>query len=74
MATKREKKALLKLLDELETVRYWLRDTAYPRRSRERLDEALAETRAAFGLPDASPVPTTCDERGRLIVKGGNDE
>lgn len=36
-----EKKAIAKLLDQIETLRAWLDDTAYPRRSRAELEEAV---------------------------------
>lgn len=42
MATTRELKALTKMLEQVETLNAWLDDTAYPRRSREALDEAIA--------------------------------
>lgn len=54
MATKKEKAALVILLDELQTARFWFEDTAYPRRSRARFEEAIAGVKKAFQLPRAA--------------------
>jgi hypothetical protein len=52
MATNKEKLALLILLDEIETLRCWLDDTAYPRRSRSAFEEAVEDVRVVFAMSD----------------------
>ncbi len=50
MATKAERVALVDLLDEIETLRCWLDDTAYPRQSRAALEKAVETARKIFRL------------------------
>jgi len=63
MATKAEKAALAELLRQIEDLWSWLDDTAYPRRSRESLQQALDTVYDVFDLTTACPA---CDGCGKV--------
>jgi len=63
MATKAEKAALAELLRQIEDLSSWLDDTAYPRRSREPLQQALDTVCDVFDLTTACPA---CDGCGKV--------
>lgn len=48
MAKKKELEALNSLLEEIETLAAWLEDTAYPKRSKQSLDDAVGTVKTTF--------------------------
>jgi hypothetical protein len=48
--TKAQQEALRDLLHEIETLRCWLDDTGYPRRSKALLDESVERAREVFAI------------------------
>ena len=63
MATKAEKAALAELLRQIEDLSSWLDDTAYPRRSREPLQQALDTVCDVLDLSTTCPA---CDGCGKV--------
>jgi len=69
VATKKEREAIERLLDELETVDAWLDDTMFPRLSRATFRAARSNVRETFGFAD-DLFKSECLFPGQCLMAG----